>query len=299
MKKTILIIMLFAFVMCAFSQDAFAGAWTVKKYKVWAEWYTKWSWAKGNEGFNDEGQRTDSTKNARSWGWTMEPKLEYGVTDWFNLLFSMEYKESKYKEYDRPPSWGDFRRKNNGVTFVKFGGKLRFIEKPFVLSGQMKVYLYPGYGNNHGDDPVYRNQPSIGDGEDVVEFKALIGKEFKAPFSFLDKPLKCYAAGEFGYRFKNRTAANDIPVFVEGGFWPFSWLLLKAELDTIISHEATGSMKKSYSIWRVGPVWQILAGDSVTKKGKQFNVEVQYGHTYWGKNTNKEQEIVLKCQTEF
>lgn len=299
MKKIVLIIMLFAFAICVFSQDAFAGAWTLKQHKVWAEWYTKWSWAKGNEGFDSNGQRAESSNDARSWGWAMEPKIEYGITDWLNLLFSMEYKESKYKEYGRPENWGTFARKNHGLTAVKVGGKIRFIEKPFILSGQVKAYIYPGYGNNHGDDPAYTNQPSIGDGEDALELKALIGKEFKIPVYFLDTPIRCYAGGEAGYRFKNRAVANDIPLFVEGGFWPFSWLLLKGEVDAVLSHEATGSIKKSYSIWRVGPVWQILGGDSVTKLGKQFNIEVQYGQTFWGKNTGKEQEIVLKCQVEF
>lgn len=290
--------MVFIVVLLSLSQDkAFAGAWTVPKHKVWIEWYNKWSWSK--EDFNDA--RVGDVKNneGKTWGWTTEPKLEYGITDWLTFLCSLEYKENAYKEYDRPADWGPFRRKNNGVSSVKFGGRLRFLEEPVVLSGQMKVFIYPGYGNYNGDDPAYRHQPGIGDGDDALELRMLMGKSFDLPLVYKDLSLSCYAGAETGYRFRNRDVCNDIPFFFEAGFWPLEWLLIKGEIDGYIAHEATGSIKRDYAIWRVGPIFHILGGDTITKRDKQFNIEVQYGQTFSGRNTSKDQEIVIKFQTQF
>ena len=300
MKKIIFSISLFIVFVFLFSGDAFGGAWTVPKHQVWSELYFKWNWSKND--FNIDYESARKSSEARSWGWVMEPKIEFGVTDWLNFLCSLEYKESKYKEYDRPASWGSFSRKNNGISSVKLGGKIRFIEKPLVVSGQIKAFIYPGYGNYNGDDPAYRHQPSIGDGEDALEFRVLLGKEFMVPYALpfiKDKATKCYAGFETGYRLKNKNVCNDIPFVVEGGFWPVKWLLIKAEVDGYLSHRQTGSIEKDYAVWRVGPVWQILQGDSVAKQGKMFNVEFQYGQTFWGRNTAADQEIVFKIQTQF
>jgi len=289
--KRLLAISLFLFTILSFlSENAFAGAWTLPKHNLWGEWYFKWHWSK--EEFNYARHKKRKENDARSWGWTMEPKIEFGITDWLTALGSIEYKEDKYKQYGRPDAWGPYRRKNHGVTFVKLGGRVRFIEEPFVLSGQIKGYVYTGYDKDR--------EPSIGDGEDALELRALIGKEFYIPIA-LKKPinLRCYFGAESGYRFKNKNANNDIPFFLEGGFWLFDWLLLKAEIDGYKSHEATGSKEKDYAIWRIGPSFQILGGDSIAREGKQFNLEVQYGQTFWGKNTSLNQEITFKIQTQF
>ncbi len=302
-KKTVIITFLFLISLYLLPKYAFAGAWTVPKHKLWSELYLRWHWA--DEEFGKDHKRNRLTRDARTWGWVMEPKFEFGVTDWLNLLFSVEYKEAKYKEYDRPTAWGAYSVKNNGISFIKIGGKLRFLEEPVVLSGQIKAFIYPGYGNNHGDDPEYRHQPAIGDGEDALEFRALLGKEFYInPYLidstiFKDKQIKCYIGLESGYRLKNRSVANDIPLFVEGGFWPFKWLLLKGEVDGYISHRGTGSIDKDYAIWRVGPVLQFLGGDAITRQDLMMNVEIQYGQVFWGRKTNADQEIVLKFQFEF
>ncbi|NQU95604.1 MAG: hypothetical protein HQ549_05185 [Candidatus Omnitrophica bacterium] len=297
MKKTLLIFLFLAIALYSFPQNAFGGAWTLPQYKVWGEYSFKWQWAK--EDFGDDYKKKKKGQDARSWDFIMEPKVEIGITDSFNLLCSMEYKESKYKEYGRPDDWGPYRRKNNGVSYVKVGGKLRFIEEPCVISGQIKGYFYTGYGNDHGDDPAYKNQPAIGDGDDALELRGLIGKRFKLNTPLEDWTLPCYAGLEAGYRWRNAAVANDIPIFVETGFWPFKWLLIKTELDTIIAHRDTGSIDKDYAVWRIGPVFQI-AGDSALREGKRIlNIELQYGLTVWGRETSAYQELTLKIQGAF
>lgn len=294
-------ILIFILLSLCLVEKAFCGAWTVPKYKMWGEYYMKWNYAKDVFGPNAKLKSTgNNVKNFRSWEFVQEPKIEYGITDYLNFMGSIEYKEGHYKEYDRPNNWdhGAFSRKNNGISNIKLGGKWRFLETPAVMSLQGRFFIYPGYGNYHGDDRAYRNQPSIGYGDDAFEIRYLIGKTFKFPWT-TKLILPCYVGAETGYRWRNRHVCNDIPYFIEGGVWLQPWFLLKSEIDGYRYHPGTGSIKESYGIWRIGGVWQIF-GDSTLRAGKElFNIEFQYGITVWGVNTNAAQEWVLKIQTQF
>lgn len=281
------------------TEYAHAGAWTVPKHRTWGEFYQKWDY--GKYYFTAEGNRKQLGQgmDARSWEYVMEPKIEHGITDWLTGMFAMEYKQANYKEYGRPDAWGPFVRKNNGLTNVKLGGRLRLIKNPLTVSTQSRVFIYPGYGVYHGDDPAFQNQPSIGYGDDAFEQRILIGKTFNIPL--LPKyTLPCYFGAETGYRWRTRSVCNDIPYFVEGGFWPVKWFLIKSEIDGYKCHPGTGSIKESYGIWRIGGTWEVFGGDSVLRQGnKLFNIEFQYGMTLWGKNTTGYNEFVLKVDTQF
>ena len=96
------------------------------------------------------------------------------------------------------------------------------------------------------------------------------------------------------------------------------FLLIKTEIDCMIGIDGTtpgdNVLKKSWAIWRIGPaielitLYDMLRGVDVTAKeytnivtrtGKSFNVEVQYGNTFWGRNTADSQEVVFKVSTQF
>ena len=297
MKGSFTRTLLFIAFICLISQNAFAGAWTIPQYHMWGEYYFKWDWAKND--FDGDGDSSKKNNDARSWDFIQEPKIEFGVTDRITFLASLEHKESHYKEYGRPPNQGAFARKNQGVSSVKLGAKLKLIDEPFVVSGQVKFFIYPGYHNYNEDDPAFRNQPSIGDGENAVEARILIGKKFEIPLFINDWSLPCYFGAESGYRLKDRDVSNDIPFFFEFGVWATNWLLIKTELDGYLNHDGTGNVDKSYAIWRIGPVFQLLGGDSVTREGRLLNIELQYGHTFWGRNTSEFHEIVLKVSAQY
>jgi len=309
-------VLVITFMVFLFTKDVFAGAWTVPKYKVWGEYYTKISC--GKDSYNSNGKLTstqsEGVKNFRDQILTMEPKLEYGVTDWLTALVSLEYKQANYKEYQKPVPANRYYAegytvKNNGIVNVKVGGRWRLMDAPFVLSTQTKVFIYTGYGINRGEKTNLgplpnaiedrQNVPSIGYGNDSVEQRLLIGKTFSVPITDKFK-LPCYFGAEAGYRWNNRGVCNGIPWFVEGGFWPFEWLLLKTELDAYRTQDGTGKFEESYGIWRSGFVWQVFGGDSVLRQGsKLFNLEFDYGMTVWGKNTTAYQEFIMKVQTQF
>lgn len=319
MNKKALLRAVFVFILAVFlfTKDVFAGAWTVPKYKVWGEYNTKISYAK--DGFNSDGKlqstQSEGAKNFRSQILTMEPKLEYGITDWLTALASIEYLQTSYKEYERVPprvaqNIEGYTVKNNGIVNVKVGGRWRIIDAPVVLSTQTRVFIYTGYGINHGEIRTTGNLikiyyedrqhlPSIGYGNDSVEQRLMIGKTFSIPITDKFK-LPCYLGAEAGYRWNNRGVCNGIPWFVEGGFWPFEWLLLRTELDAYKTQDGTGKFEESYGIWRSGVVWQVFGGDSVLRQGsKLFNLEFDYGMTVWGKNTTAYREFIMKVQTQF
>lgn len=303
-KQVIALVVLSIFMSVVQVKYAFAGAWTVPKHHVWGEYYMKWDWAKAAIG--PDGHRRTSPNQAdsfRSWEFVMEPKMEFGVTDWLTALGSIEYKEGHYKEYDRPDAWdnGAFARKNNGVTNIKLGGRLRFIKEPVVVSTQTKVFIYPGYGNYHGEGGSFPHQPSIGYGDDAVEQRILIGKTFKIPIPMTKGfKLPAYVGAETGYRWRTRSVCGDIPYFVEAGVWPVEWFLIKTEIDGYKTNPGTGSIKESYGIWRIGGIWQVFGGDSILRQGnKMFNIEFDYGMTLWGKNTTAFEEWTVKIDTQF
>ena len=295
--RAMVLVLAFLFVSLWTIEMAHAGAWTVPKYKVYTEYYMKWDY--GKSAYNADGKERQIGCDGRSWEFVQEPKLEYGLTDWFTAMTSFTYKESFYKEYGRPASWGSYAQKNNGVTDVKVGARIRWFKVPVVFSTQTRVAIYGGYGVDHGDDPAFNSQPGLGYGDDWVEERVLMGKVFSLPLPKGYK-LPCYWGAETGYRWRNSSVCGDVPYFVEGGFWPCNWLLIKSELDGYTENGGTGSIKESYGIWRIGYVWQVFGGDSVLRQGnKLFNIEMQYGMTVYGKNTTKYQEWVVKVQTQF
>ncbi|MFC1480065.1 hypothetical protein ACFL5Y_01300 [Candidatus Omnitrophota bacterium] len=295
MKKIIALVVISCFIL---PQFAFAGAWTLPRNSVWADYSIKATWAKKSFWSDRESHRIPN--DARTWGWSMTPNVEYGVTEWFTVLAKMEYKEAKYKEYTRPPAWGGFSVKNHGLTDVQVGGKVRFLKDPFVLSGQIKGLIDTGYNDD-------LRQPGLSDRNNALELKALVGKLFNTPIPF-------FVGAETGYRFNNKQLCNYVPFFVEAGFWPVRWLNIKNEIDGVWCHDGTGNIEKEWAIWRVGPViqfltiYQLMKGvdvtskaftSDVTKAGRSLNLEVYYGNTIWGRNTNDAQEVILKISGQF
>lgn len=306
-RKITIFICLFIIGICLFSENAFGGAWTVPQFKLWTEFYMKYSWS--YQDFNEKGDLTDKKYDAKSWSWEIEPKFELGVTDWMTLLFSFTGIESHYKEYTRPVEFGPYSVMNNGVKNITYGTRLRVLKAPVVTSLQFKIFQYTGYDNPYGIDSV-EGQPMVGRGDDAFEIKALFGKTFdiEIPVSQFDWKYPAYIGVETGYRWRNRDVANDIPLFIEAGYWPYKWLLLKGELDAYKAHAGTG-IAQSYAVWRIGAVFQIF-GMSQFRDTNLFNIEVQYGKTFWGKGgssdpeiygslVNAGHEVVLKIQYQF
>ena len=294
-------------------QLAFAGAWTLPKGDVWMQWTTKWNWAKEQYIWNKHVARYP--RDGRAWGWSMIPEIHYGATDWLDFMYKMEYKESHYKEYARPAwdspqqtGWGTYSVKNHGLVTFEPAVRIRLLKEPLVISTQFWWLiwndLYEGFPLQDVSE-----QPGLSDRTNSFDMRILLGKKW-------DTKIPFYMGFETGYRWNTRNICNQIPVFYEAGFWPLKWLLIKTELDCLLSHEGMNdnALEKSYSIWRIGPsiqlltIYQLLKGEDVTSKQftsdvtratKSFNLECQYGNTFAGKNTAASQEVVIKVSAQF
>ncbi|MBF0217116.1 MAG: hypothetical protein HQL30_09000 [Candidatus Omnitrophica bacterium] len=285
---------------------AFAGAWTLPKENLWTEYTIKYNWAKKT--FNNTKNLGRMNNDARSWGWGMLPKMEYGVTDWFTALGGLEYKEAWYKELARPINWGPYSVKNHALTQVDFGGRIRILDNPMVLSAQAKFEVYTDYQDLSLQDVA--EAPELGDRVNMLDLRLLAGKKWEAAIPY-------YLGAESGIRFKDRNSGSDVPFFVEGGFWPLSWLILRTEVDGFwLIQDSKRRTKKEYAIWRVGPTFDILdlwdifsgkktqpgkqgANTSILRKGKGLELSVQYGYWFWGRNVNQDQEVVLKLAGQY
>jgi hypothetical protein len=290
--------LLVAIFILASAKNAQAGAWTIKKGKIWSLYQIRWAYAK--DAFNEEGKKKGiaGDRDARKWQFSMQPKLEYGVADWLNALCYLEYKEAHYKEYNRPSELGTFCHKHYGVDGVQTGAKMRVIEDPVVLTLQPKAFIYPGYGIDHGDDPSHSNYPPLGYGDDAFEMRVLTGKTFLFPLTRrLAFPV--YWKLESGYRWRTRHVCNDIPFYTCFGLWPREWLLLNTEIDAYKCHAGTGSKKESCGIWRAGMIWQVFGNSTLRQGAQMFNIQFQYGMTVWGKNTTAYDEYLLSIHTHF
>ncbi|MEA3488806.1 MAG: hypothetical protein U9R44_00485 [Candidatus Omnitrophota bacterium] len=300
MKKTAILLLTALAVMLVVPATSHAGPWTLKKGKIWAEVYTKYFFSKNY--YDPKGEKHRWGDGGFSRIYTVEGKLEYGITDRFNVRLSVPYVWSYWKnDWGKVRAdWGKF--KNEGFQHIGLAAKYRFLDKPITAAAWGAVYIEPTNLDRC-------KQPDLIDYGSAIEARALLGKAFK----IYKKP--CYVASELGYRWQSNWThkspfANYLIIFGEGGIAFFDWLMLKGEVDLRYSHEGTGT-RKDYCIWRVGPIFSVFGkGFSEVYKGGDysFNVELQYGRYAWGRADGRSEkyntvsaadEYIIKFQVLF
>ena len=280
MKKAAIFLLIGMFVLVFFAQDSHAGPWTLKKGKVWTELYGKYFFSKSY---------ADPKGHAHKWGdgglsriYTLEGKLEYGITDRFNMRLSVPYSWSYWKN-DWGKIWQDTwgtdqgKTKSEGFQHIGIAMKYRFLDKPLTMAAWGQVLIQP-----RNADRVH--QPDLMEYGDGIEARCLIGKSF----NIYKKP--CYVSTELGYLWRSdwmvkSPFANQFIVFGEGGIALFDWLMIKSEVDFRYSHMDTG-IRKDTLTWRIGPIINLLGkGFSEVYKGgdSSLNLELQYGRTFWAR----------------
>ncbi len=299
MKKLIVLLLVVLLILMAFPRDSHAGPWTLKKGKIWGEVFFRYFFAKHY--FDPKAEKHRWGDGGFSEIYDLEIKGEYGVTDRLNLLLGIPYAWSNWKNDWGivNPLWGKF--KHEGFKEINFGAKYKFTDKPLVIAGQVKVYIDTG--------PDETKQPDLYEYGSGVEPRILIGKSWR-----MWKKMT-YVSFETGYHFRSDWAneddyGNHVPIFAEAGFAPFNWLMIKGEVDTIISDPDTGIRKDTFT-WRAGPIIKLIGEgfNSVTKGGEQsLNLEFLYGITAWGRgdgrteryqNVSSAQEFIMKVSALF
>ncbi len=145
---------------------AWAGAWTLPRERWYAEYFYRYFGSKKT--FNSEGHSGRRPKTALFADIRNEWKLEYGVTDWFNLLASLPYISSHYRDDNL-----DLLRTGIGDIYVRT--KFRATTTPLVSSVQFS-WKIPGAYDPHKNP--------IGDGQFDFESRLLLSRSWTfAPYA--------------------------------------------------------------------------------------------------------------------
>ncbi len=284
---------------CLLPTEAFAGAWTVPKGNWYVELYNKYYWH--DSYFNADGDKTRWDYGGRYTEWMSELKAEYGITDRFNLLASIPYKHAVWSDHFNHDVSSDV-----GDSWVK--AKYRFFDEttmPFIFSGQAGLRIHGPY------DP--HDSPALGYHEMAGEARLIASKSFSI--------LPSYGGVEVAYRPRGKKPANEIPYFLEYGYYPTNWVMFKGTLDGVKAIRGTG-IKEDYTKWTASVILN-LRGTFGTFRKKALEeesmeeaeigwpavlwwlkkyiseTELGYGNTFIGKNASNGSEIFFKATNQF
>ena len=265
------------FLLLVLSIDAYAGAWTLPRNKVYLE-------TAYQEGFNREEYASDGKKRGFGYGGAGSEhstffKLEYGLTDQLNLLTQLPYRMFRFKnDFDkfRTSDWGD----------VTVGAKYRLIEEPAVVSMQADVKVPGGYSK---DRPV-----QIGDGQNDLELRLILSKSFLPILPF-------YTSVESGFTFRQKIPSNEIPFSAELGFYPHPKILLKGYITGINSMKSSGEQEEDLYKWGSSVGFTLIGDGSATtlRNKKALTLEAGYEEVFAGKNTSAAGLWVMKVFSIF
>lgn len=302
--------------LCLTPSTVWAGAWTVPKNR----WYTEYFYRVFGSKKEFDAHRNSSRrlKSASFRDIRNEVKLEYGVTDWFNVLAAVPYQSSRYKD-------SNVKLLNNGVGDIYLRAKTRLIEEPVVGSLQMS-WKIPAYNTDES--------PALGDGQFDYELRGQLSRAFRlAPDNriippqtreaaiqeavstaqrLLKKPSRQATAApadkvaflnfEGGFTARAKEPANEVPLVAEAGFTPFRRLMLIGSLESVLSIKSTNEQVEDFSKWglrAVVNVWGEGFG-SIFREGKPtVNLEVGYNDIFAGRNTADAYEIFGKVGIAF
>ncbi|MFA5410950.1 MAG: tetratricopeptide repeat protein [Candidatus Omnitrophota bacterium] len=233
------------------------GAWTLKEGQMYVELYTKYYW--NNHQFDNKGKKKRWDYDGKGNEWRTELKLEYGLTDMDTLLLYTVAKEAHWKDSFRSST-------KRGITEIWPGIKRLLFEKPFIasLQGKLKIPL------NYSEEAV----PSLGTHQIDAEVKILTAQPWPK--------LPGYTKFETGFRARREKPSNEIPYFFELGYNLKPKLILKTTLDGNESLAGTGGTNEDWLKYTIGPIFKI---------SELFNLELGFGHTFYGKNTSAAKEI--------
>ncbi|MBI4688694.1 MAG: hypothetical protein HY754_00240 [Nitrospirae bacterium] len=258
---------------------------------------SKYYWA--NSSYDNSGDNKDFDANGKYTEIRSELKVTYGVWEDVNLLLSIPYKWTKFKnDYDV--------FKNDGVEDISLGVKYRIPigkEDLPTLSTQITIKVPGGYD--------IEDTPALGDGNVEVEGRLLLGKKFNQknegdaklqPTNKNDSILSLHSiGGEVGYRFRESGLAAKIPYFVEVNTRLYKQLYVRALLDGVTITESTNApteaaiLNKEFEEYSKAMLLLRLGSfeTDLPAAKNHFSVEAGYGYTFAGKNTAGGSELIL------
>ena len=114
----------------AATPPVWAGAWTLPSHRWYVEYFYRYFSSKHT--FDRDGHRVRRPTTGFSSDIRNEVKLEYGVTDWWNVLASAPYLSSHYRDDNT-----DLLR--TGVQDISLRTKFRLLNRPVLSETQPLV----------------------------------------------------------------------------------------------------------------------------------------------------------------
>lgn len=291
-------------ILLIFPATLYAGAWTIDGKEVVVELYGKYYWAEKNYLNNGDVERMpDGGKYSE---WREELKIDVGISNRVNVLFSVPYKSAEYEN--------DFNTfKQNGLADVVIGAKLMVLDEEDYNKKQYaeKYKNYPTvslqvkYNFPAGYDET--EPPALGDGKAEVEARVMVGKKLGRKI-FPGFALHTVGA-ELGYRLRDSDLVNKVPFFAEANFELKKGFMLRGMVDGVFT--VSGSDVEPTDEERINKKYEEYAkaivliryGDIVgvynDDKASNLAFEAGYGHTFWGKNTAVGSEIIFSISYKF
>ena len=187
--------------------EAGAGAWSQAR----GSYYAKLSgiFYRSDEVFNDMGDRAAMGMDDESFAGDQSfLYLEYGLLEQLTLIGQTS--AGKLMAENRL-----LRKKTRGVGDVDIGVKYQLVNRPLVLSPQIKVKIPTGYHAEY--------DPALGTGKADLEFRLLAARSLY--------PWPLYLGAEAGYRFRGGAFSNQVPYFLEVGATPHERFFVKGYVE--------------------------------------------------------------------
>ncbi|MBI2885378.1 MAG: hypothetical protein HYY15_04310 [Candidatus Omnitrophica bacterium] len=296
------------FVVLVCAQPAWAGAWTVPHNHWYVEYFYRVYQAKKD--FNHKGNSGRKPTTASFRDIRNELKLEYGITDWWNLLLSAPYQSAHYRDDNTDLL-------NSGVGDIYVRTKLRFLnlqkdERSLASAAQFSWKIPSAY------DPHV--SPGLGDGQVDFESRLMLSAsqvfepyEVRVPVKAAgDTPARVEAQTRYskvafvnvegGFTARNEDPANEFPMVFEAGFTPIKRMMLVSSVESTVSVNSTNEDIENFAKWGLRAIVN-LWGDgfaTIFRTGEPtVNMELGYSDVFAGRNTGDAFEVFGKLSVSF
>ena len=207
---------------------------------------------------------------------------EYGIGNNFAV-----YGQLLYQDLKQTNSQGIIET-NSGFGDTELGLRYQWQAQPFVLSTSLLVkvpYLYDE------TDPL-----ALGNGQEDVEFKVLLGKSFNE---------YGYLGVEFGYRYRTEAPSDEYRYLVEYGFNINQNLYLRAKLDGVLSANNADDVPNTNDNLLITTEYdsgklELTTGWVFNPSSQQkYGLELTYTNDLYGENTLKGNSLQLGFTLEY
>lgn len=261
--KTVISILVTVVLVVAATGTSFAGAWTMKKGKLYDR--MAFNYYSADDEFNKSGDRTDFANDGYFRDVNLNNYIEYGLLDNLTLINSMYYKAIKKKDDER-------EQKTWGVGDIDLGAKSQLTQIGNGILSSQALFKFPWTYDRDDDLP-------LGNGQVDFELRLLYGRS-------LYPHVPGYCNIELAYRWRLQDPSDEVRYLIEFGMDFTKQFYGRIKLDGIYSmdngehFDASGNPAATNN-FDLGKLDMTLG----YKLSKEWGLEIGCTPEIYGKNT--------------